>query len=125
MDKKITSVESYKDMIIQQMKDLETYSENFNVLIESLATQCYWRDVNLSEWKAFQKDSGYFMVYPYTNKSGSTNLTAVPYLNNNRNFNDSILKLCKELGLSPVSYSKASVPSDETDELDEFLKEND
>ena len=64
------------------------------------------------------------MVFPYTNKNGSTNLTPVPFYTNNIKFNDTILKYGKELGLSPLSIKKSMLNGEEDDELDAFLKES-
>lgn len=115
---------AYKNFIIEQMMSLGTYKEEYDVLIDTLAETCALRDKNLSEWNKWSKETGYLMVFPYTNKNGSTNLTPVPFYTNNIKFNDTILKYGKELGLSPLSIKKSMLNGEEDDELDTFLKES-
>lgn len=116
------SKKAYKEKIIEQMISLGTYEQEYDILIETLAETCFLRDKNMLEWRKWSKETGYLMVYPYTNKGGSTNLTPVPFYNNNIKFNDAILKYGKELGLSPLSITKATTNAEEDDELDKFVK---
>ncbi len=124
MAKKSSSANAYKQRIKKQMKQLGTYSSDFELLIDTLAETCHLRDVNLKEWDAWTEETGYRMAFPYTNKGGSTNMTTVPFYNNNIKFNELILKYTKELGLSPLTLEKAIINDDEDDPLDEFLKKN-
>lgn len=117
-----SSKKAYKEKIIEQMMSLGTYSQEYDILIDTLAETCFLRDKNLKEWNKWSKETGFTMVYPYTNKGGSTNLTPVPFYNNNIKFNDAILRYGKELGLSPLSINKATMNAEEDDALDSFVK---
>lgn len=124
MAKKIVKAETYRKNIKSQMQELGTYTSEFEILINALAETCYLRDCNSVEWDAFTEKTGYRMAYPYTNKGGATNMTSVPFYLTYVKLTDSILKYCKELGLSPLTLEKAIISEDEDDELDVFLQEN-
>lgn len=110
----------YRELIIKQMKDLTIYQEQYSVLIDTLAQTCEFRDRNMEEWK----DSGGAMVIEYTNKAGATNISKSPYYLNNLQFNEQILKYCKELCLSPSGTNKLGNPqAEQTDDFEDFLKE--
>lgn len=120
--KRSSTKSAYKEIIIEQMMSLGTYSEDYDILIDTMAETCFLRDKNLKEWKKWAKESGFMMVFPYTNKNGSTNLTPVPFYTNNIKFNETILKFGKELGLSPLSIKKSMMNGEDDDELETFLK---
>ena len=112
--------EQYKKLIIKDMKDLCIYQEQFNLLIDTLAQTCEFRDKNQEEWKK----SGGKMVIEYTNKAGATNISKSPYYLNNLQFNEQILKYCKELCISPSGMNKLGHPNDnDKDEFADFMDE--
>ena len=115
----MSSKKQYKDKIIDQMMELAIYNENYEILVDTLAETCHLRDKNLTAWR---KD-GFNMVCEYTNKAGATNIQKSPYYLNNIQFNDLILKYCKELGLSPSGIKKLGSPTkDDKDELAQFIE---
>lgn len=108
---------AYKKRIVEYMKNLGTYKEEYQIAIDTLSHICELRDANMAEWK----NNGYQMVTEYTNKAGATNVTKTQYYLNNLQFNDQILKYLRELGLSPTAMKRSQVAEDEKDELQEFL----
>lgn len=102
------------------MTGLAIYNEQYSILIDTLAQTCELRDKNLKEWK----DSGGHMVCEYTNKANATNIQKSPFYLNNIQFNDLILKYCKELCLSPSGINKLGNPiAEEKDPLDELMEQ--
>lgn len=110
----------YKKTIIEDMKALCIYQPQYDILIDTLAQTCEFRDKNMEEWKK----AGGQMVILYTNKGGATNPLKTPYYMNNLQFNEQILKYCKELCISPSGMNKLGHPNDEgKDDFEEFMDE--
>lgn len=109
----------YKKLIIEQMKQLAIYQPEYDLLISTLAQTCEDRDMNNKEWLESSKENGYKhkqMVIQYTNKAGATNISKSPYYLNNLQFNEQILKYCKELCLSPSGIKKLGNPLEEKED---------
>ncbi len=110
----------YRKLIIQQMKELSTYQEQYQLLIDTLADICEQRDNNLRQWKK----NGFEMVVPFTNKANQTNYMKSPYFLNNIQYNDQILKYCRELGISPLGIKKLGNPiKSGADDFEMFMNE--
>jgi len=120
---KVKTKNAYKKEIIQQMKELCIYQQQYEILIDILAETCHMRDKNMQEWLDPELGKGLNTML-YTNKAGATNLSRSPYYLNNLQFQEQILKYCKELCLSPSGINKLGHPNEgATDEFDEFLNE--
>ena len=112
--------DAYKKNITKQMKQLGTYSPEFDLLIDTLAQTCEFRDKNMEEWTS----TGGEMVINYTNKAGATNVSKSPYYLNNLQFNEQILKYAKELCLSPTGIKKLGNPlADQNDDYMDFMED--
>lgn len=110
----------YVNAITKDMQNLNIYREEYALLVETLAQTCAFRDKNMAEWE----ESGFQMAIEYTNKAGATNISKSPYYLNNLQFNEQILKYCKELCLSPSGISKLGNPTtEEKDQLEELMEE--
>lgn len=114
----------YKEKIVKELQSLKIYKEEFDLLISVLAQICEHRDKNLEEW---EREGNMDMVIYYTNKGGATNISKSPYYLNDLQFNEQILKYCKELCLSPSGLKKLGQSNDDTesDELADFVKQFD
>lgn len=112
----------YVSEITNQLKSLNLYREEFCIIIETLATICADRDANREEW---DEKEGMSMVTEYTNSAGKTNLQKSPYYLNNLQYNEQILKYCKELCLSPSGLNKVgkNLAVETEDALDKFDEE--
>lgn len=103
----------YVAIIVDQMKSLGTYREEFSIAIETLAQIMENRDRNAKEWR--KEDRGK-MIIEYTNRGGQTNKLKSPYYLNDLQYNEQILKYCSRLGLTPGDAKKMGVVLDEEED---------
>lgn len=103
------------------MQELGIYQEQYSLLIDTLAEICEQRDANMKQWKK----NGMEMVIVFTNKANQTNTMKSPYFLNNLQFNDQILKYCRELGISPLGIKKLGNPiKSGADDFELFMNES-
>src|SRR5574344_980268 len=99
MDKEL---EKYKNSIIENMKAVGTYKEEFTDIINSLANIYYDYDDACDK---FIKSGSNFMI-KHTNKSGATNIVKNPYYLVIEGLRQNILAYSRELGLTPAGLKK-------------------
>lgn len=113
------NAKKHKESIVEQMKSLGTYRDEFAIAIETLASILENRDRNRAEWK---KEDGMKMIIEYTNRGGQTNKLKSPYYLNDLQYNEQILKYCSRLGLTPGDAKKMGVVlEEEADSLADFI----
>lgn len=95
-------LEDYKKDIIENMKAVGTYKEEFTDIINSLAKIYYDYDDACDK---FQKSGSNFMI-KHTNKSGATNIVKNPYYLVIEGLRQNILAYSRELGLTPAGLKK-------------------
>jgi len=109
----------YREMIIRQMQELGIYQEQYSLLIDTLADICEKRDANMRQWR---KEGKMQMVVSFTNKANQTNNMKSPYFLNDLQYNEQILKYCRELGISPLGIKKLGNPiKSGQDDFEEFM----
>ena len=101
-------LEDYKNSIIENMKSVGTYKDEFLDIIDSLAKIYY--DYDDACYK-FKQSGSNFMI-KHTNKSGATNIVKNPYYLVIEGLRQNILSYSRELGLTPAGLKKIN---------DEFL----
>lgn len=107
---------AWKKRIIQQMKELGTYSENYGIPIEILSGILANIDENEKQWS----NAGHEYTINHINKAGKENVMKSPYYMNYLQLNDEALKYIKELGLSPTAMKRSQLASDDKDEFEQF-----
>ena len=93
---------TWKKRIIEKCKNLGVYSPEFVDIYDRLAEEHERRDLFDKEWR----DGGMKLIVEHTNKAGATNIVDNPVIVNIRKCDEQILKLEKELGLTPASYKE-------------------
>ncbi len=95
-------LEDYKKSIIENMKAVGTYKDEFMDIVNSLAKIYYDYDDACDK---FQKSGSNFMI-KHTNKSGATNIVKNPYYLVIEGLRQNILAYSRELGLTPAGLKK-------------------
>ena len=95
-------LEDYKKSIIENMKSVGTYKDEFMDIINSLAKIYY--DYN-DACNKFRQSGSNFMI-KHTNKSGATNIVKNPYYLVIEGLRQNILSYSRELGLTPAGLKK-------------------
>lgn len=101
------------------MKDVGTYQQSFDDVIDTLAGMLERRD-------DVEKDmAGQPLIVEHTNKGGSTNLEQNPAIRLLNDMNRDILTYWRDLGLTPKGLKAISdaIQKESEDPLDKVLKE--
>lgn len=101
------------------MKDVGTYQQSFDDVIDTLAGMLERRD-------EVEKDIvGQPLIVEHTNKGGSTNLEQNPAIRLLNDMNRDILTYWRDLGLTPKGLKAISdaIQKEGEDPLDKVLKE--
>ena len=91
---------TWKKRIVAKCRNLGVYKPEFDDIYDRLAEEHERRDLFDKEWR----DGGKKLTVEHTNKAGATNTVDNPVIVNIRKCDEQILKLEKELGLTPASY---------------------
>ncbi len=92
----------WKETITAKCKDVGTYKDAFDPVIESLASILAQRDKTKAEFKK----SGGKSVMCHTNKAGAENVVKNPLLVLWDDLNKSALAYWRDLGLTPAGLKK-------------------
>ena len=112
--------DDWKNRIIQASRDVGTYQESFDAIIDTLASMLERRD---ETEEVFKKSGGHVLV-KHTNKGGSTNLEQNPALRLINDLNRDALAYWRDLGLTPAGLKKLKdtvIKVDETSGLEKML----
>lgn len=115
------TAEEWKEKITLNCKDVGTYRNSFDDIIDTLADILERRD----ETVELYKESNSKAVVEYTNKSGQTNLVKNPVLVTINELNASALTYWRDLGLTPKGLKgidEQAVKVKKTSGLNEMLK---
>lgn len=93
---------TWKRKIVEKCKSLGVYRPEFEDIYDRLSEEHERRDLFDKEWRA----DGMKLTVEYTNKAGATNIVDNPVIVNIRKCDEQILKLEKELGLTPASFKE-------------------
>ena len=91
---------TWKRRIVEKCKSLGNYKSEFEDIYDRLAEEHERRDLFDKQWRS----EGMKLTIEHTNKAGATNVVDNPVIVNIRKCDEQILKLEKELGLTPASY---------------------
>ena len=99
---RVVSVDTYKNLIIEDMVEVGTYKPQFNKIIDNLAK--IYDDMDIAR-EQFERSGGQLIV-KHTNKNGSTNIVKNPYYLIIEGLQSNILQYSRELGLTPLGLKK-------------------
>lgn len=112
-----TQKEDLKEQVIEAMKNLGTYREEFLDIIDLYAGL-------LDQYKSYEKafeESGYQVVEEYTNKAGATNMRKVPLLGAMEHLRKDIATYSDRLGLTPKAMETITAEKASSSRLSEVL----
>ena len=94
--------QEYRDGVIEAMKAIGTYRDEFLPIVDRLALLYTQRDKLEDQYKR----SGSNPVVQHTNKAGATNLAKNPFLTARDETYSQLLAHERELGLTPAALKK-------------------
>lgn len=113
--------QKWKNRIIKAMKDVGTYQESFDDVIDTLSGILERRDILEKQFRESEQD----IVVEHTNKAGATNLEQNPIIRLLNDMNRDALTFWRDLGLTPKglkAINDMAIKEDKSDPLDEIMK---
>lgn len=114
-------INKIKKRLVKDMKELNTYNKNYDLIIDITSRLIYDYEVAKEN---FEK-SGAKITVSYTNKNGSKNLVKNPFYLALEKLRDDIVVHLRELGLTPYGTKKLNQNLKETNKekskLESFL----
>lgn len=116
-EKLIYTKQKIKNTVVKNMKNIGTYKEEYNQLIDIYSGMLY-------QYQIFEKEfeeSGYKIVEEYTNKAGATNDRKVPLLTAMESLRKDIINYSDRLKLNPKVMDIEPPKQADTSVLTQFL----
>lgn len=118
--KKLPAKKDYRKVIVEAMRNLNTYQPEFDIMIDMLADTMFKQAKNDEEWA----EHDYVMVDTHTNKLGYENTAKSMWYMNDLQLKDQIAKFCTKLSLTPSEMNKLGQNiTNDKDEFSEFMSD--